>query len=585
VAGIYYAGAINDNHSSGDFRIEEDTSEKIYPRPGTTWNGPYSKSGINVLDIYEVYISAGEYYFYLDQTAGTCDLAMALYDDETIHCQRGEYMSGSYANSGGDGADEEFKITIGDSGYHALVVWKVDSSDYSKTCSYQIAVSQPSITVLSPNGGETWPAGFSYAINWESFGAPGDYVKIEVSRDSGYSWSTIIDSTSNDGYYSWPITTPGSSNCRIRITSTANSAYYDISDANFTILEQSHNECVDGIPYYGSTVGATGTDITSCTYQDTKDVWHSFVPSNSGQYMFDLYGSNYDSALAVFDGCGGGELACNDYYYTSFVSRLLVDLNANQTYYVRVAGYNNGSGNYVLTATMAADVNNNTIVGPGDLGLLSADWLAYKRGDTDIAPQTSDYTWGDGYVDLQDFCALAEGWLKSENFPFIVIPLDYNPGWSVQGQWAFGQPGGAGGANGNPDPASAYTGSYVYGVNLAGDYDTTVGGPYYLTSTVVNCSGYSSVALRFARWLNTDYPNYVISKVEVSNDGANWDVAWAHTGSPAITDNSWNIVEYDISSTAGNQSRVYVRWSYEIGSSAWAYSGWNIDDVEFWCNP
>ena len=59
--------------------------------------------------------------------------------------------------------------------------------------------------------------------------------------------------------------------------------------------------------------------------------------------------------------------------------------------------------------------------------------------------------------------------------------MNTNPGWTMQGQWAWGQPTGGGGLSyGNPDPTAGYTGSDVCGVNLGGDYSTTVGGPYYL---------------------------------------------------------------------------------------------------------
>ena len=30
---------------------------------------------------------------------------------------------------------------------------------------------------------------------------------------------------------------------------------------------------------------------------------------------------------------------------------------------------------------------------------------------------------------------------------------------------------------------------------------------------------------------------------------------------------------------AGGEAYVQVRWTYEVTSGAWAYSGWNIDDV------
>jgi len=257
-AGTYYAGAINDNNATGGFRIEESASTKIYPRPGTQWNGPYSKNTTNVLDIYEIYLTAGEYFFYLDQTVGTCDLGMSLYDDETINAKKSEYITGAFAENGGDGADEKFQVKIADAGYHGLVIWKSDSSDYAKSHSYRIAVGPPTCTVTAPNGGETLIVGQLYTITWDNFGNLSHNVKIEISRDSGNTWSTIIASTANDGNQKWSVGLPGSTKCRIRITSTSDASYTDSSDADFTIdssgipPEINVREDLTDIPYKGS---------------------------------------------------------------------------------------------------------------------------------------------------------------------------------------------------------------------------------------------------------------------------------------------------------------------------------------------
>jgi len=234
-AGTYYAGVINDNGGTGDYRIEEDTSVKIYRRPGTQWNGPYTRSTTNVLDIYEISLLAGEYYFHLDQTAGDCNLGMSLYDDETDHARKSEFMTGAFARSTVGGQDASFQIIIPDSGYHGLVVWKNSSRDYSKSHTYRLAVGPPALTVLAPNGGETWNVGNFYYITWDAFGNLGHPVKIELSRDSGSTWSTITSSTANDGSYRWYPKMPGSTQCQIRITSTSDASYTDTSDADFTI--------------------------------------------------------------------------------------------------------------------------------------------------------------------------------------------------------------------------------------------------------------------------------------------------------------------------------------------------------------
>ncbi len=167
--------------------------------------------------------------------------------------------------------------------------------------------------------------------------------------------------------------------------------------------------------------------------------------------------------------------------------------------------------------------------------------------------------------------------------PIYVFDLNTNPGWSTTGQWAFGQPTGQGGsAHGYPDPASGFTGTNVYGVNLGGDYSTAVGGPFYLTTAPLDLSQAGNTKLRFRRWLNTDYPPYVSSRVEISTNGTNWSTVWAHLSSPDIRENAWSLQQYDISAQADYQPAVRIRWSYQVGSSAWAYSGWNLDDIEIW---
>ena len=163
--------------------------------------------------------------------------------------------------------------------------------------------------------------------------------------------------------------------------------------------------------------------------------------------------------------------------------------------------------------------------------------------------------------------------------PVLEWNFDSDPGWSTEGEWAFGQPTGHGGDNyGNADPNSGATGSHVYGVNLNGDYSLNVGS-MNLTSNAIDCSDYSDTSVSFQRWLNCDYQSYVIDTFEVSNDGANWNSLWGNSSSGETADSSWSTQEYDISAIADGESTVYLRWTHAVNDFAWAYSGWNIDDV------
>lgn len=167
----------------------------------------------------------------------------------------------------------------------------------------------------------------------------------------------------------------------------------------------------------------------------------------------------------------------------------------------------------------------------------------------------------------------------------FYFSMDSDPGWTRQGQWAFGVPTGGGAIDsGNPDPTSGFTGSNVMGVNLSGDYSRTIGGPYYLTAGPLNFTGAVNSKLQFERWLNNDYQPYAYATIEVSTDGTNWTSIW-NNGTSEVADSSWRKVQYDISAYADNQPTFYVRWGYQVASGAYSESGWNIDDVEFLATP
>jgi len=224
------------------------------------------------------------------------------------------------------------------------------------------------------------------------------------------------------------------------------------------------------------------------------------------------------------------------------------------------------------------DLNRDGKIDIGDYSGLANRWMDNCTGPDWCEGADFDSS---SAVDFNDLATICEYWLDLRYDVLHFLRLDANPGWTVEGEWAFGQPFGGGGSHGNQDPNSGYSGSNVYGVNLSGDYTVAVGVPYHLTAGPFDCKYYQNVYLKFARWLNTDTPNYVASKVEASNNGTDWDVVWEHTGSSDITDESWQIMEYDISHIADNQDTVYLRWSYQILSAqAYSYSGWNIDDVE-----
>ncbi len=160
----------------------------------------------------------------------------------------------------------------------------------------------------------------------------------------------------------------------------------------------------------------------------------------------------------------------------------------------------------------------------------------------------------------------------------FFFPLDTDPGWTREGQWEFGVPQGGGSSNG--DPTGGFTGSNVFGYNLAGDYSNNLP-PTYLTTTPIDCSNVTGTELRFQRWLGVEGATYDHASVEVSNDGTNWTTIWDHTGG-TTSDGSWSLQIFDVSDVADGQPEVYIRWVMGPTDYVFGYPGWNIDDIDIW---
>ncbi len=93
-----------------------------------------------------------------------------------------------------------------------------------------------SITVVSPNGGESWLIGTTHTIKWSSTGNHRSDIRIELFK-GGILNRTISVSTANDGSYRWTIPSEQvlGTDYKIKITNMSNVADYDFSNDNFTI--------------------------------------------------------------------------------------------------------------------------------------------------------------------------------------------------------------------------------------------------------------------------------------------------------------------------------------------------------------
>ena len=143
---------------------------------------------------------------------------------------KGSYVWTSYS---GRVPGSDYKVSVQSISQPAI---KDVSDNYFTVTSGTVT---PTITVTSPNGGETWQRYTSHTVTWDYTGSPGSAVKIVLLK-SGTEVGTIATSvpigTGGKGSYTWPIYygTPGS-DFKVSVQSISQPTIKDVSNNYFTI--------------------------------------------------------------------------------------------------------------------------------------------------------------------------------------------------------------------------------------------------------------------------------------------------------------------------------------------------------------
>lgn len=125
---------------------------------------------------------------------------------------------------------------------HWIAVWRSNDSlgntigTDTDILEANLTIEISAITVIKPNGGETWMIGNKETIQWETTGGTGKKVVIELLKN-GSVVETIKNKTKNDGKFKWEV--PGSvatgNNYKVRVRSKSDDAFTDDSDSKFKI--------------------------------------------------------------------------------------------------------------------------------------------------------------------------------------------------------------------------------------------------------------------------------------------------------------------------------------------------------------
>ncbi len=166
---------------------------------------------------------------------------------------------------------------------------------------------------------------------------------------------------------------------------------------------------IDSLPYYDT--GATCDNIDDydvmCPYGSmSPDVVYSFLSTITGGMSVDLWGSDYDTKVYVYDSAMN-LVACNDDYYPGYVSFIdEVLITAGEIYYIIVDGYGGSCGNFVL-AILELVVLPPMECPPGAQlegePPLGNNYVDNFNGGCNSTPPVFDY------IDCPDFCGVG-GW-------------------------------------------------------------------------------------------------------------------------------------------------------------------------------
>jgi endonuclease/exonuclease/phosphatase family metal-dependent hydrolase len=160
----------------------------------------------------------------------------------------------------------------------------------------------PRVTVVSPNGGESFPGGSMRNITWTSSNVAN--VRIEYTLDNGANWTVITSDLASTGSFAWTLPTTSTSAARVRISDMASTAT-DQSDGTFTITGAPAQVIINEIRANepGSdtagefvelvNVGGTAANIGGWTISDGTAVRHTFAAGTT---------LNPGKAIVVFGG-------------------------------------------------------------------------------------------------------------------------------------------------------------------------------------------------------------------------------------------------------------------------------------------
>lgn len=193
----------------------------------------------------------------------------------------------------------------------------MDCAESAATFTIAADTEAPEVVMVSPNGGEFWPAGTPQTIEWVAAdNTTVDSVSVLYSVDGGEEFTLISAGESNDSAFVWVVPAEFSENAVVKVIAYDRfmNAGDDVSNGAFAIVPDTTGPSVSvGSPNGGETWGVgslsvitwtaddpAGVDSVSIIYSvDGGDTYHliSSGEANDSSFLWEVPDAPSDSAL------------------------------------------------------------------------------------------------------------------------------------------------------------------------------------------------------------------------------------------------------------------------------------------------
>ena len=167
----------------------------------------------------------------------------------------------------------------------------------------------PTVTVISPNGGESYAGGDSQTIGWTATDAVGvTSINLYFSFDGGVNWPVIATGEDNDGSYSWTVPGVNSDMCLVKAVAfdAAGNSAEDMSDSVFTVATAAPDVNAPVVTVNRPDGGETfaGGSQEFILWSATDDVT---AQEDIGILIYYKVGTGSWTEITAFDGVNDGE--------------------------------------------------------------------------------------------------------------------------------------------------------------------------------------------------------------------------------------------------------------------------------------